>query len=59
MTIILLNSYIKKFEQIEKSILTQKLLLSSQKYGLGIRDLGFGKNLTLSIGLKKHRIPDP
>jgi hypothetical protein len=35
----------------------QKLTLSSQKYGLGIRDLGFGIKPILDAGVKKA--PDP
>jgi hypothetical protein len=42
-------------------LLTLKFVCSYQKYGLGIRDLGSGKNLfrIADPGSKRHRIPDP
>ncbi len=54
--ILVLKSRRKKFGPIFKELLNflvlpKKLSLSSQKYGLGIRDPGSGKNL--------FRIPDP
>jgi hypothetical protein len=47
-----------KFQRIIEAF-TQKLSLSSQKYGVGIRDPGSGKNLfrTPDPGVKKA--PDP
>jgi hypothetical protein len=48
------------FQRI-KELFTQKLSLSSQKYGFGIRDRdpGSGKNLFRIPDSKRHRIPDP
>ncbi len=62
------NRYRKNLSQLTKNYSTcypKQLSLSSQKYGLGIRDSrsGLRKNLSriLDPGVKKHRIlnPDP
>ncbi len=55
-----LNRYRKIFEPTDKELkyfLPQKLSLSFQKYGLGIRDPE--KTYTKSRGSKRHRTPDP
>jgi hypothetical protein len=46
------------FERIIE-LFTQKLSLSSQKYGFGIRDPGKTHSGSRVQGSKRHRIPDP
>jgi hypothetical protein len=50
----------KKIYPNYEEIFTQKLSLSSQKYRIGIRDPGYGRNLFQipNPGSKRHRIPD-
>jgi hypothetical protein len=62
--ILFLKCQTKKFGPIFKELLkflSNKLSLSSQKYGFGIRDPGSGKNLFRipDPGVKRHWIPDP
>ncbi len=60
--ILVLKCRRKKNRPIYKELenfLPKKLSLSSQKYGLGIRDLGSGKNLVRIPESKRHRITDP
>ncbi len=67
--ILFLNWLRKKFDQFSKNLknfLPKKLLLSSEKYGFGIRDLRFGMRYPGKTysgsrieGSKRHPIPDP
>jgi hypothetical protein len=50
-----------KMSRIRNTVFNpKKLLLSFQKYGLGIRDPESGKKLIADpdLGVKRHRIPD-